>query len=165
MLFGSAAFGPVADWNQAEGILVFDLVEDMQVGQMYVVSFQLRNPFVAIQTQVPTLNATGAATIGSQMLVVPKGVPAGLPLAVAGDAAPLRVYGPGWAWKSLRQSTAFPRQINVLHVNLSALADMTSGFLVYQAQILPTLRVWLSPTIAEQSQSLEFWGTGCKLAS
>ena len=127
-------------WTKQSGTLAVKIARSTMVGETMIFSFQLTNPSIGQLSPVPILsavwpvstgpvpidsNSQGPWTIVPQALIPDANPPPGIPGAISGDAAPLRVYSPFFPIASIGQSKPFYGSSNVISVTLSANCNLT----------------------------------------
>jgi len=129
-------FGNVAEWS-IDGSLKVRVLTDTQAGQTYTIAIVLKNPNYSNPPQSVSVStsgiAIGFARADEDLDRVPDKVHSRLckwkPTEEAadcgrGDAAPLKVYAPGFLRASVTPSTVWPGATNELTVDLVANTDM-----------------------------------------
>ena len=111
-------------------------------GESYLLQFQLRNPATGQQSPVPILAGVWPparpaspidATLPGPWAISPVSMdadpnpPLNIPGARAGDAAPLRVYSPGFPVASIGQNAPFPGLANTITVTLSSNFNLSAS--------------------------------------
>jgi hypothetical protein len=138
---GSAPVQTSGSWQRSHGSLILTLTRDTKQGEEAVFSFQLTNPGVSQAAPTPILagvwpaalappydaTADGAWLVLPQAMEPDSSIPPGIPGAVPGDAAPLRVYSPGFAVATIGQAANSAGSINVVTLTIIPNFNITAA--------------------------------------
>ncbi|EKX44153.1 hypothetical protein GUITHDRAFT_139994 [Guillardia theta CCMP2712] len=113
-------------WTRAVGVIVFTLTEPIVAGVSYSFSFKLQNPSTAQSS--PSVYIVASSSIVTSALMDKDTTSATAETGtVAGDASPLKVYGPSFIVKRIEQSTTFPSSSNFLLASFALNSAITTS--------------------------------------